>query len=445
MLEFVVRAGEHARDRPLVVEALSPELASRLGLPSGSESAWEATAIAPRVWLRIADGERAGEQVPAQYDAARGTLTWLVPTTIPAGRSATFRPTAASDDTLRSSAANQPAVHPRRGSDNSELGTGNWQLAVSLTQKLDRLIVSVGGQPFAWYNVLGARRPYFWPLLGPAGASVVRGQGTGEHPHHTGLALNYGGHSEGGSTNIWSDWDEPPYGPGGRMLHRGWRCLLSGPVYGEAVQDLTYVNAYGDPIVDEVRTIRCWFAGPDARFLDFTFAITNPRDQGTQPFMLMARLPGTMDIPNTGRITNAIGQPVPHPEGRPHSHGTYRAAWIDASGPTGDPPPLPPPGPPEELVDLPGARRRPQGPGSGPWNGVAVFDHPENHGFPGTVGKYCVVQQITQTHYPPDEVARRGGTYSIRQRVYVHDGDAEQGNVAARWRDYAFPCTVTVE
>jgi hypothetical protein len=81
----------------------------------------------------------------------------------------------------------------------------------------------------------------------PGKGAFVRGQGTGEHPHHTGLTLSYGGHSEGGSVNVWSDWDEPPYGPGGRIVHRGFRRMLAGPVYGEVVSVLTYLDPYGEP------------------------------------------------------------------------------------------------------------------------------------------------------------------------------------------------------
>jgi hypothetical protein len=54
---------------------------------------------------------------------------------------------------------------------------------------------------------------------------------------------SYGGHSEGGSVNVWSDWDEPPYGPGGRIVHRGFRRMLTGPVYGEVVRPVSSIQA----------------------------------------------------------------------------------------------------------------------------------------------------------------------------------------------------------
>lgn len=303
-------------------------------------------------------------------------------------------------------------------------------LPASFLQKLDRVELSVAGAPFASYVVSGTRRPYFWPVLGPAGTSVVRGQGSSDHPHHTGLALNYGGHAEGGSVNLWSDWDEPPYGPGGRMLHRGFRRALAGPVYGEIVEDLTYVDAYGDPFASEVRTVRWWWSSPTCRFLDFEVQIVGLSDRGTSPFLMMMRAADCFDVPDVGHVTNAAGAPVPGRVYTPESY--FAASWVDMSGPTGEPPPPPPPGPPEVLVDLQESSARYRQTGSGPWNGIALFDHPSNHGYPATVGKYSTAQQVTLAHYPPDDT----GSFTIYHRVLVHDGDATSSGVAAYASDY---------
>ena len=56
------------------------------------------------------------------------------------------------------------------------------------------------------------------------------------------------------------------------------------------------------------------------------------------------------------------------------------------------------------MVDQPprpGEVRPKPGPAEGPWNGIALFDHPANDGFPNRIGKYAVRQQITQVHYAP--------------------------------------------
>ena len=294
-LELIVEAGDVDRIDPLVTAHVAPDrLAAEvgqgvLGRGPGGEVEGGACLL---VDLDVRD--RQG-RVVAQYDPGRQQLSFVVPGTLAAGERRQYRVQPAPPDAPPSASAMFP---------------------VTLREKLDRLVIAVGGEPFATYNVAGARRPYFWPVIGPSGASVVRGQGTADHPHHTGMGLSYGGHSEGGSSNIWSDWDEPPYGPGGRMLHRGFRKVASGPVYAEIVEDLTYVNAFGDPIVDETRTIRCWWASRDARFLDLWFLVREVVDTGPKPFLFMIRLPDPFDIPNTGRVTNAIGHPVPHPERR---------------------------------------------------------------------------------------------------------------------------------
>ena len=416
MLELTVSGGERERVSPLVVAAV----------PAGALSATAALGAGPvgeeadggACLLRPLDGPAGATPLVAQYDPLAGELAFCLPGPLAVGEQRRFG--LVEDATSEALRAATP--YP-----------------VAITQKLDRVIFRVAGEAFTTYNIQGARRPYFWPVLGPSGTSVIRGQGTGEHPHHTGMGLSYGGHSEGGSSNIWSDWDEPPYGPGGRMLHRGFRRVRGGPVYGEVVQDLTYVDAYGDPIADEVRTIRCWWASPGARYLDFTFRILDVRDRGPRPFLFMMRLPGAFDVPETGKVTNAIGRQVPQPDRHDRN---YNAAWVDGSGPTGDPPWAPPTAPPEVLVDMPGAPRPKTGPGTGPWNGIALFDHPENDGFPGTIGKYAVVQQVTQAHYPP--AGAPDGPFSFRHRVYVHDGDATAADVAGRAAEYGAPCRVEV-
>jgi methane monooxygenase PmoA-like len=270
---------------------------------------------------------------------------------------------------------------------------------VEIVSKLDRLIIAIDGAHFATYTFLGARRPYFWPVVGPAGGSVVRGQGTGEHPHHTGLGIAYGGHGEGGSTNIWSDWDEPPYGPCGRMLHRGFRVVRGGREDGLFVEEITYLSDRGDVICDEVRTVRVWAEGADARFIDIVSSVRDMTDAGPRPFILAARTAWD-PRPESAKpawITNSAGVRVPQ------DAKVYQAEWCDISSE--------------------GAEAR---------HGIAVFDHPSNPGFPGTFGKTAVLSQITLTHYPPagsDEI-------ELHRRIYVHAGDADAGRVSERAAEY---------
>jgi hypothetical protein len=400
-VRVLVHAGEVDRTATLIRANVSAEKPTSLGSTSGGES----------ITLR---DEATGQLVPAQYDPAAELLSFVLDGPLPAGQSRSFQ------------ATTEP-VEPA--------------FPATLTAKLDRVELGVAGELFATYLTSGARRPYFWPVLGPSGASVVRGQGSADHPHHTGLALNYGGHGEGGSVNLWSDWDEPPYGPGGRMLHRGFRRLQTGPVYGELVQDLTYLDAYGDPFATEVRTIRWWWAGQARRFLDLDCRIVDVTDRGTRPFIMMIRTPDSFAVPGHGRVTNSsTGQT---PDVVYTAADQYRAAWVDASGPTGGPPPAPPAGPPEELPDLVASSKTYQEPGTGPWNGIALLDHPGNDGYPNVVGKYATVQQVTQAHYPPADAPQ--GPFGFQHRVFVHDGDADAAGIETVAADYGTSCRVEVE
>jgi hypothetical protein len=397
MLRIKVHSGDRDRASTLVNASVP---ARRLELGSGGSHA-----DGRQILLR---DDVTGISVSGQYDQVGEMLSFVVREPLKAGEARVF-----SIDP-----SPEPEVEAR--------------FQATATSKLDRVELSVGRDRFATYIVDGTRRPYFWPVLGPSGASLVRGQGSADHPHHTGLSLSYGGHSEAGSVNIWSDWDEPPYGPGGRMLHRGFRHLRGGPVFGELVHDLTYVDTDGEPFAQEERTVRWWWASEVERFIDIEARISTVTDRGTRPFIVMIRMPGSFG--DAGRTTAA-------PEvDRNDQARIYHSRWVDASGPTAGPPAGPPPGPPEEHVDAPGRRRPPSEPGTGPWNGIALFDHPSNHGFPNVVGKYATAQQITQAHYPPPDAM--DGPFSYRTRILVHDGDAAGANVEALAGDYASGCRV---
>ncbi|HLQ81891.1 MAG TPA: DUF6807 family protein, partial [Bacillota bacterium] len=175
-MRFVIDASSHPRQSPLI--RVSPEQGRGGQHPTALRD------------------EATGEVVAVQHDEGTGELSFVVPGQLAAGETRTLT---ATDEPVT-------AAHP-----------------TTAVVKLDRVVLKVGGERFADYIVAGGRRPYFWPVVSATGSSVVRGQGSSDHPHHTGLAISYGGHSEDGSTNIWSDWDEPPYGPGGRMVHRGFR------------------------------------------------------------------------------------------------------------------------------------------------------------------------------------------------------------------------------
>ena len=275
-----------------------------------------------------------------------------------------------------------------------------------IEKKPAHLLVNVDGKTFTRYNYLGVWKPYFWPVNGTFG-TVVRGAGGGDHPHHTGLYLAYGGHGEGGSANIWSDWDEPPYGPCGKMLHQRFVSFSGGQVYAVFVEELSYVKGNGDIILEEKRTARAWYADDGARFLDLSFETSPILDIGKRQFLFVARIAPSMNIPNEGHVENSEGD-----IGRREVHHK-RARWCDFSGRVGD-----------------------------GINGISIFDHPGNQEYPGLWGEIAVPSQITLLHHPPDELA--GDRFCLNFRVYIHDGETGDADVENRYQSYVSPVSVEI-
>lgn len=283
---------------------------------------------------------------------------------------------------------------------------GNPPKKYSIEQKPAHLLIKADDEVFTRYNYLGVWKPYFWQLNGTCG-TVVRGAGGGDHPHHTGLYMSYGGHGEGGSANIWSDWDEPPYGPCGKMLHQRFVHKSEGNIYAEFIEDVIYVKGNGDILLDERRTARAWYSENNARFLDLCFETTYPMDIGKRIFMLVARIAPSMNIPKEGHVENSEGI-----VGRSEVHHK-KARWCDFSGKVG------------EGV-----------------NGICIFDHPQNSEYPGFWGEIAVPSQITLLHHPPDELSE--DRFRLKFRIYVHDGTPADVPIEKYHQSYISPVKVVV-
>jgi methane monooxygenase PmoA-like len=146
-------------------------------------------------------------------------------------------------------------------------------------------------------------------------------------------------------------------------------------------------------------------------------------DLGARPFILAARVAdtrrirdhGTSRLPDgsfpllepPGQIENSAGQ-----RGEEQANGQH-ACWCDYAGKVG-----------------------------AGWNGIALFDHPDNDEFPGQfhAGNYGCLS-ITH-HYPPYVPPTSSVTWTAR--VYVHADDVRKGKVAQKYQDFIDPPKVTV-
>lgn len=281
-----------------------------------------------------------------------------------------------------------------------------------VTARLTPAFVSIssGGREITRYNFAGVWKPYFWPLMGPSG-NVVRGA-SGEHQHQAGLFFSYGGHGgDAGPTNIWSDWDEPPYGPCGKMLHLGFDSLEADAESVRIVERVLYLDGFGKALLQEVREMRVQALPEGECFIDWRRTAPTPDEPNGGPFMLSGRVCDALRardnrrkgedgkwelIENGGEMCSADGV-----VGRDERfHGKE---WVDFSGVCG------------------GGRQ-----------GIALFDHPDNPGFPGHAHA-SAYGPIGLNHRHP---GLDGGppVATFRYGVYVHRGNAREGNVDARYR-----------
>jgi hypothetical protein len=357
------------------VDRLDTIVRAPLGLPPGTP-----------VLLHEAGGD--DRPLPAQVDPA-GDLVWVL-----AG------PTAAG--TSRSFVAEVGAEGPGRDRVVAELHPAIVAIALE-------------GRTVAHYNYRSVWKPYFCPLMGPTG-NVVRGA-SAEHQHQAGLFFSYGGHFT--PTNIWSDWDEPIYGPDGKMLDRGFEVVAGGPLFAHLVQRIGYMAADGSFVLEERRDMRVYPLPGGVTVVDLVRSCSAPEEPSLGPFNLSCRVADplrTVDMARRGPPPERKMQPTDNPGRMESSTGEVSQGenvtsqrWLDRSG---------------ELA--------------GGWGGLAFFDHPSNPGYPGRLSAAGYGTMGLGYDYPAG--APRA---TWRYRVYTHAGGAADARIEARWQDYAAPPTVT--
>jgi hypothetical protein len=339
--------------------------------------------------VRLHEPGGAGGPVPAQVDAD-GDLVWVLDGPIAAHASRSF-------------VAEVEEAAPAVGSVVAELHPA----LVAITCR---------GRPVAQYNYTSVWKPYFCPLMGPTG-NVVRGA-SAEHQHQAGLFCSYGGHFT--PTNIWSDWDEPIYGPDGKMLDRGFELVAGGPVFAQLIQRIGYMAADGSFVLEERRDMRLFPLPGGVTVLDLIRTCSRPQEPSLGPFNLSCRVADplrTVDMARRGPPPDRTMLPTENPGKMESSSGAVSQGeslkserWLDRSG------------------QLPGG-----------WGGLAFFDHPSNPGYPGRLSAAGYGTMGLGYDFP------EGSTRATwRYRVYAHAGDATAARIEARWRDYASPPDVAL-
>jgi len=295
---------------------------------------------------------------------------------------------------------------------------------VNIREVEGRVDVYVRGRLFISYNFgKDVIRPFVYPVYGPSERLVTRsfpmedipGE-TKDHPHHRSLWTAYG------DVNRVNDWSESANC--GRIVHRSFKSLVSGPVYGEIVSAGDWVSHEGEKVLEEERRLKVYNTPRSVRVMDYEVNLKAPEKDvrfgdTKEGGIISVRVASSMDVVNGGRIENAYGG-----INEDETWGK-RAHWCDYSGPIG-----------------------------GLWLGIAIFDHPQNFRHP----TYWHVRDYGLMTANPFGISyftadpNKDGSFTLKKdeclkfsyRVFTHKGDAETGRVRERYQDFANPPKVTI-
>jgi len=302
-------------------------------------------------------------------------------------------------------------------------GSGATSSGVKLTEKDDRVTVEVNGKLFTEYRFKEPQRPFFYPIVGPTGAPVIRhwpvAEGSSDeehdHPHHKSLWYTHGSVN---GIDFWSDGK-------GKIVHDKFVQVTSGPKVGVIVSQNNWVAPDGTLICTDTRTHR-FYNTPDGQIMDFEVALHASQGEvkmgDTKEGSMAIRLNPTMQLAPTkamkARGVTTTGGHIINSEGVTDGE-TWgkRAAWCDYHGPVNG-----------EIV------------------GVAIFDHPSNPRHPTwwhvrdyglfAVNPFGIHDFEKKPAGTGDLVIPAGQTMTFKYRFYFHKGDEKQGKVAERYAEY---------
>jgi hypothetical protein len=205
----------------------------------------------------------------------------------------------------------------------------------------------------------------------------------------------------------------------GRIVHREFSDVYSGPLFGGFRERLAWVTPDGRELVRDERSFMHYRLKGQLRLFDIEAAFTAVDEavtfgQTNENALPLIRVADVIDEWDGGRITLADGT-----TGGTDAFGK-RAPWADCSGP---------------LV----RRVEPE------WYGIAMLDHPSNRNHPnawfarsyGPLGTNLPFFDGPLTLQP-------GETWRLRHRIVVHAGDPWQAGIPQRYDEYADPPALTI-
>ena len=291
---------------------------------------------------------------------------------------------------------------------------------VQFNEESGIIAITLNDRPFTTFRYAQSQfRPYFFPVLGPNGCEVTRGETSDiskDHVHHRSLYVAYG---EVNDVDLWGEGSNS-----GKVVHQGFTQKQGGSVVGRIYTENNWETRSGDVLMTDTQNFRIYNLPEDAALLDLD--LTFIASTGDVHFgdtkeggIMSIRVHPSMNASDGGKIENAFGGV--------NENETWgkRANWCDYSG----------------VVD-------------GTPVGIAVFDHIVNPRYPTYwhVRNYGLMGTNIFGSGTFEGDPSKDGSYTLKQgeemhfrfRVLIHAGDASVGKVAEKYHDFINPPTVKV-
>jgi hypothetical protein len=299
-------------------------------------------------------------------------------------------------------------------------GSVAGESGVQLNEEAETIAVTLNDRMFTTFRYAKTQfRSYFFPVLGPDGREVTRGETSDiskDHVHHRSLYVAYG---EVNDVDLWGEGSNS-----GRVVHQGFTQKQGGAVVSRLYTQNSWQTQAGEVLMADVQNFRIYNLPEDAALLDLDLSfIASVGDvhfgDTKEGGIISIRVHPSMNASDGGKIENAFGG-----LNEAETWGK-RANWCDYSG----------------VVD-------------GTPVGIAVFDHIVNPRYPTYwhVRNYGLMGSNIFGGSSFERDPSKDGSYTLKQgeemhfrfRVLIHAGDANVGKVAQKYHDFINPPVVEV-
>ncbi len=264
----------------------------------------------------------------------------------------------------------------------------------------DQIVVTVDGKLFTCYKFAPSQKyPYFWPVNGPASGKSITTESSEPYPHHHSLFF---GCDRVNGGNYWQEGADR-----GQIVSHGAGIVEPAGDRVVIVDSCTWRQPGADPVIRDTRRMIITAPSAALRFIDFEITLepqTDIRILKTNHSLFSARVVPELSVKSGGTLINA--------DGKTGEKGTWAvpSPWCDYSG-TRD----------------------------GVTEGIAILQHPDNRWYPCKwfTRDYGFFSPTPMYWLEGDQLdLPKFQPLTLRYRVIVHAGDAQEAEIAAAFKAY---------